>query len=75
MIGQRITAIRTKRGWNQSELARRANLNRAYISQLEAGRRIPGAVILLKVADALDVTVDELVRDAAPSPTPVEAVA
>lgn len=37
-IRLRVQELRTARGWSQAELARRAGLRRATISDMEAGR-------------------------------------
>jgi transcriptional regulator with XRE-family HTH domain len=45
----------------QADLARAAGLSKAYLSELESGAgRRPSADVLLRVADALDVTIAEL---------------
>jgi len=46
---------RLKRGWSQSELARRAGTKQSNISKLEAGLSNPTYEFLKKVADALEV--------------------
>jgi len=48
-----ITRERESRGWSRAELSRRANMNAATIGQLEAGRLVPYAVQLEKIAAAL----------------------
>ena len=35
----------------------------AYISELESGRKLPTAVLVLKVARFFNVTTDELLKD------------
>ena len=62
-FGKRLKAFRHKRGLSQDRLAQRAGITRVAILQVENGRRaylnLPSAV---KVADALGITLDELVR-------------
>jgi transcriptional regulator with XRE-family HTH domain len=58
--GERIREIRKKRGYNQDELAEMASLNRVTIAKYEAGKVEPGARALGRIADALEVTVDQL---------------
>jgi transcriptional regulator with XRE-family HTH domain len=61
-IGDRIKVQRQRRRFTQEELARRARLSQAHISQLEAGIRVnPQAHILVALARALDCSVDYLV--------------
>jgi transcriptional regulator with XRE-family HTH domain len=54
---KRITQARLERGWSQSELARRANLNQATVNQVERGRLLPYGGQLEKLARALDIPV------------------
>ena len=59
-VGDRIRELRKAKGLNQDELAELALLNRVTIAKYEAGRVEPGAQALSRLADALDVSVDEL---------------
>lgn len=45
-----------KRGWSQSELARRANLNNATVNQVVNGRLLPYPGQITKLAAALSVS-------------------
>lgn len=58
--GERIRALRQQRGLNQEQLAELANLNRVTVAKYESGRVEPGAQALARIADAMDVTVDEI---------------
>lgn len=44
----------------QAELAERAGITRASVNAIEAGRMVPSIYLALKLARALDVSVDEL---------------
>jgi transcriptional regulator with XRE-family HTH domain len=60
-IGTRIKAQRKRRRFTQAELARRAGLTQAHVSQLEAGaRENPQANVVLALARALDCSTDYL---------------
>lgn len=59
-IGQRIADFRRVRGLSQEELAELATLSRISIARYEAGKIEPGAQALGRIADALEVTTDEL---------------
>jgi len=59
-LGRRVAQLRAGRGWRQEELARRSGLHRSYISSLENGERNVGLVNLHRLADALEVRVEEL---------------
>lgn len=59
-IGQRIAEFRRMRGLNQDELAELATLSRISVARYETGKIEPGAQALGRIADALEVTTDEL---------------
>lgn len=56
-----LRIFRTWREVNQSELSRTSGVNRTQIADIEAGRSNGSVETMKKLADALDVTVDELV--------------
>ncbi|HEV8651798.1 MAG TPA: helix-turn-helix domain-containing protein [Actinomycetes bacterium] len=71
-LGQRLRRFREDRRWTQAALAEHAGVSKPYLSELEgnAGRR-PSGQILLKLADALGVTVADLLgRQIVPSQEP-----
>lgn len=59
-VGERIREARKMMGLNQEELAELARLNRVTVAKYESGKVEPGAQALSRIADALDVTTDEL---------------
>lgn len=61
-VGLNVLRIRRERNLSQEELSFRSGLTRAYLSGLEAGRRNPTIVSLSKLADALSVDLENLVR-------------
>lgn len=61
-FGARLAAVRRGRGWTQDELANRSGINRTYISGLENGERNIGLLNLVRLAAALGVPPDELLR-------------
>lgn len=64
-IGDRIRMARIRIGMNQEELAELARLNRVTIAKYESGKVEPGAQAISRIADALEVSVDELLGRAA----------
>lgn len=63
-LGQRLRGRRERLGWSQSELARRAGVQQAQVSMLEAGKRAnPTGSILVALAAALGCTMDALLRE------------
>lgn len=59
-IGKRIASIRRERGFNQEELSEMARINRVTLARYETGTIEPGAMALSRIADALNVSTDEL---------------
>lgn len=60
-FGGRLAQLRKARGLMRKGLAIRAKLCKAMIGHLERDERLPGLLVLLALADALDVSLDELV--------------
>lgn len=58
----RLTALRVQRGWSKAELARRARLDQAHVSRIEAGRVRPYPVELERLARALGIDPKEAER-------------
>ncbi|MEO0653495.1 MAG: helix-turn-helix transcriptional regulator [Pseudomonadota bacterium] len=56
-----LRVIRDWRGLSQSALARMSGVNRVQIADIEAGRATGSVETLKKLAQTLDVTIDELV--------------
>jgi XRE family transcriptional regulator, master regulator for biofilm formation len=62
--GDRIRRFRLARGWSQRELARRAGVRRAMISDLETNKRRSTQLSFLeKLAVALEMSVGKLVEE------------
>ena len=59
-IGRRIAEIRRERGYNQDQLAEMAMIHRVSLAKYETGAVEPGALVLSRIADALNVSTDEL---------------
>ena len=59
-FGRRLYNKILERGWNQSELARRASIGRDAVSTYVRGRSFPEPVTLKKICSALDVEPSEL---------------
>ena len=61
-VRNRLAEIRRKRGVAASVLARAAAVSRQTIYAMEAGDYVPNTAVALRLARALDVTVEELFR-------------
>lgn len=59
-LGEAIRAERKRLGWSQEELAEQAGLNRAYVTDLENGRRTPNLDTLVRVAKGLGMKTSKL---------------
>ena len=59
----KLRIVRESKGLSQSELARISKVHRVSICRYESGEKMPSVVSLKKIADALGVTVDELLGD------------
>ena len=75
LIGERISQARTRRGWNQSELARRLGKPRQHLSQIEQGKQQPRAELLIEIATVLGVSTDYLLGRAQDGRQPVDQAA
>lgn len=61
LLGSKIKELRLSRGWSQEMLAIRSGLSRSHISMMELRKYVhPRADVLLKLARAFDIPVDEL---------------
>lgn len=60
-IGQSIKHARIERGITQSELSKISGVQQPLISLWESDKFAPGAFNLICIADALDMSIDELV--------------
>jgi transcriptional regulator with XRE-family HTH domain len=59
-LGVRIPELRTQRGWSQEAFADVAGVHRTYMGHLERGEKNVSFLSILRVANALGVTVSEL---------------
>jgi MerR family transcriptional regulator, light-induced transcriptional regulator len=59
-IGLRIRELRTKNGHTQAQLAQLAGLNRAYIVSVEQGKQNISMGVIVKLANALGVSPEQL---------------
>lgn len=62
-IGIRIIQLRKAQGWSQDELAGKISSSRAMIGKYERGDNLPSIEVLVKLAQAFEVSVDYLVGE------------
>ncbi|WP_368490806.1 helix-turn-helix domain-containing protein [Clostridium sp. BJN0013] len=70
----KLTKLRESKGWSQQKLADKSGVSQAYISELELGRKNPTVKILLKLSQALEVSVSKLLELDDTEPTQKEVV-
>ena len=54
--------IRTKKKMSQGDIARALEVDRGYISNIENGKKNPTLATVAKIANALGVSADELIK-------------
>lgn len=59
-LGNRIRNCRAEHGMTQVELAKKAGLSQGYLSELEKDKFNPTTPVIIGIAVALDLSVDEL---------------
>lgn len=61
-FGRNVSRLRNEAGLSQDKLAELASLDRTYLSGIERGVRNPGIKIVIRLARALHVSVDQLCK-------------
>lgn len=61
MNGERLKALLDEKGIQQAELAENVGVSQAFISYLIKGLKQPSLVLIKRIADYLQVPIDELV--------------
>lgn len=67
LIGENVKAVRTAAGLTQAQLRDATEIAVPHLSRLESGAHLPGLATLRAVAEALGVTVCDLISP--PKPT------
>lgn len=57
-FGARLKVLRKQKNWAQKELAAKVEIRFQQLNKYESGLNIPPAEMLIKLVDALEVTVD-----------------
>jgi len=61
-IGQALKRTRIERHLTQSDLSRLTGLGNGFISELEANKKEPCAATLVRLAQVLEISVDQLLE-------------
>lgn len=62
-IGARIKQIRLEKYLSQMDVAFKAEMSMSHLSKIEHGRHVPGLLVLIRIALALEVKFSELTKD------------
>ena len=71
-LGERIAYYRGALGLSQGELAEKLGVSRQAVSKWETDAGLPDLDRLIALSGLYNITLDELVKGAAPSPAPVD---
>lgn len=61
-FGENMKKIRTEKGMSQGDICRALKCDRAFISNIEAGKGNPTLTTIERIAQALRITSDELLK-------------
>lgn len=61
-LGKRIKQLRNMRDMTQQQLAESADMSISFLGMIERGKKSPTVETIQKMADALDVTLSELMN-------------
>lgn len=61
-FGENLKKIRLEKKMSQGDICRALGVDRGYISNLESGKRNPTLATIKRIADALGVSVDRLLK-------------
>lgn len=62
-FGKHLKKLREDKGISGAELARRSYMDKPNITRLEKGRINPSLYILKQICEALEIRLDELMKD------------
>ena len=61
-LGQNMKRIRLSKQMSQGDICRKLGVDRSYISNVESGNKNPTLSTITKLAEALGVSVDEILK-------------
>ena len=61
-LGKNLKRIRTAKGISQGEISRILEIDKSFISNIEAGKTNPTLATIAKIAKAIGVSVGELMK-------------
>ena len=63
MLSEKLKQIRKEKGISQEDLAEKLNVVRQTVSKWEKGFSVPDTEMLIRIAEALDTPVNELLSE------------
>jgi len=67
-VCRRIKQLRTDRGWSLEQLSAASGVSRSMLSQIERGQANPTLAVTLRIAQAFDMPLGELIEKASAAP-------
>ena len=61
-LGKNLKRIRTQKGMTQGDIVRVLGVSRSFVSNIENGKTNPTLATIAKLAEAVEVSVDELLK-------------
>ena len=61
-LGKNLKRIRTTKGITQGDIVRTLGVSRSFVSNIENGKTNPTLATIAKIAKALDVSIDKLLK-------------
>ena len=61
-LGENLKRIRTEKGISQGDIARALEVDKSFVSNIENGKTNPTLATIAKIAKAIGVSVDELLK-------------
>lgn len=61
-LGKNLKRIRTQKGMTQGDIVRALGVSRSFVSNIENGKTNPTLSTIKRIADALGVSVDKLLK-------------
>ena len=61
-LGNNLKRMRTRNNISQSDIARSLDVSRSFISNIENGKTNPTLSTIARLADAINVTTDKLLK-------------
>jgi len=62
-VGKVLHTLRTQKGFSQERLAYGADVDRAFISDIERGVKLPSLTIIFKLSKVLEIRPSEMLVD------------